>query len=114
VLNFRNRNVYGGSGLTLHALLISIVDLSDVSGHLHAPATLPQGTEPSVSLDMRLGGFHIRSGCCDEKTPLLLPGLSLLTWNSITPMDSSKLERVQTKFVTRFLWAYVARTVKVK
>jgi len=34
----------------------------EVSGQIHAPATLPQGNSPSYPLDMRLGGSQSQSG----------------------------------------------------
>jgi hypothetical protein len=34
----------------------------DVSGHLHAPAALPQGKSPWYPLDRRLGEPQSRSG----------------------------------------------------
>jgi hypothetical protein len=34
----------------------------EVSGKLHAPATLPPGKEPVYTLDSRLGGLQSRSG----------------------------------------------------
>jgi hypothetical protein len=34
----------------------------EVSGQLHAPASLPTGKEPRCQLDRRLCGPHIRSG----------------------------------------------------
>jgi len=39
----------------------------EVSGHLHAPAILPQGKSPWYPLDKRLGGPQSWSGCSDEE-----------------------------------------------
>jgi hypothetical protein len=48
----------------------------EVSGQLHAPATLPPGKCPWYSLDWRLGGTRSRSGRCREKkNSHPLPGL---------------------------------------
>ena len=38
----------------------------EVSGQFHAPAVLFHGTEPQYSLNIRLVGPQIGSGCCSE------------------------------------------------
>jgi hypothetical protein len=48
----------------------------EVSGQLHAPATLLQGKNPWYLLDRRLGGPQSRSGCGgEEKNSQPLPGV---------------------------------------
>jgi hypothetical protein len=56
----------------------------EVSGQLHAPATLLPGNEPQVLLDRRLGGPKIRSGRGGkEKIPSqLLPGIEIRSYTS--------------------------------
>jgi hypothetical protein len=47
--------VYWEVRVQFHAFLTSALD-GDVSGQLHAPATLPPGKETRYPLDRRLGG----------------------------------------------------------
>jgi hypothetical protein len=48
----------------------------ELSGRIHAPATLPPGKERWYLLDRRLAGPQGRSGRCDEeKNSLLPPGI---------------------------------------
>jgi hypothetical protein len=50
----------------------------EVSGQLHAPAALAQGTSPWYPLDRRLGGPQSRSGIGgEEKNPQPPPGIEL-------------------------------------
>jgi hypothetical protein len=39
----------------------------EVSGQLHAPATLPQGKSPWYTLERRMGGTQSRSGRSGEE-----------------------------------------------
>jgi hypothetical protein len=51
----------------------------EVSGQLHAPATLPHGKSPWYTLDRRLGGSQSRYGRGgEEKNPQPLLRLELL------------------------------------
>jgi hypothetical protein len=47
----------------------------EVSGHLNAPAGLPQGKSPWNPSDRRLGRSQSRSKCGDEKNSQPLPGI---------------------------------------
>jgi len=48
----------------------------EVSGKLHAPATLPQGKSPWYPFDRRLGGAQSHSGHGgEEKNSQPLPGI---------------------------------------
>jgi hypothetical protein len=48
----------------------------EMSGQLHAPATLPPGKQLWYQLDIRLGGPQSSSGLCGVQNKLLpLPGI---------------------------------------
>jgi hypothetical protein len=47
----------------------------EMNSQLHAPADLPLVKEPRYPLDRRLRGLLSRSGRCEEKDLLPLPGI---------------------------------------
>jgi hypothetical protein len=70
---------YWGVEVPLH----SIFDLGikmEVSGQLHASASLPQEKSPWYPLDWRLGGPQSRSGHGGELSPEALIPLSHTPW----------------------------------
>jgi hypothetical protein len=60
----------------------------EVSGHLHAPASLPLGKYPLVHIMRRLGGPHSRSGHYGEGINLLpLPEINQTVRNILVTSD---------------------------
>jgi hypothetical protein len=67
---------YDGVG-TASQFFTSALD-GEVRGRLHVPAALsPRKAAPRYPLDRRLGGPQSRSRRCEEKNPLLLPGIKI-------------------------------------
>jgi hypothetical protein len=65
----------------------------EVSGQLHAPASLPPGNSPWYPLDRRLGRTQCRSGPGgEEKNSQALPGIE--PWNPDRPARSPPLYRL--------------------
>jgi hypothetical protein len=67
----------------------------EVSGHLHAPATLPQGKNPWYPSDRKLDGPQSRSGCRgEEKNSQPLPGLEPLIIHPVAQRYITELSRL--------------------
>jgi hypothetical protein len=67
----------------------------EVSGQLHAPTALPQGKEPLVSMDRRLGGPQSRSGRGGEqKNSQPLPGLESPIIQPVAQRYTAELSRL--------------------
>jgi hypothetical protein len=64
----------------------------EMSGHLHALGTFPQGNRPWYSLDRRLGGPQSQSGSCGEDKSLAPAGNQTL---AIQPVACRYAEQSQ-------------------
>jgi hypothetical protein len=67
----------------------------EVSGQLHAPATLPQGKSPQYPLDRRLGTSQSLSGRgCKEKNSQPLPGFEFPIFQPVAQRYTTELSRL--------------------
>jgi hypothetical protein len=67
----------------------------EMSGHIYAPAALPQGKSCRYPLERRLGGPQIRSGRGgEEKNSQPLPGLEALIIHLVAQRYTAELTRL--------------------
>jgi hypothetical protein len=81
----------------------------EVSGQLHAPATLPPGKSPWYPLDRRLGGPQSRSGFGgEEKNSQPLPGLEPPIIQRVAQRYTTELSRLPNMYVWNIIFTWKA------
>jgi hypothetical protein len=87
----------------------------EVSGQLHAPATLLPGKKPLVPAVRRLGGPQSQSGCSgEEKNAQTLPGLKPLIIQPVPQCYTIELSQLLMLDMQKSTWASTAFSAPLK